>query len=150
MRRRCWLMKSLAATWQTSSTPSAARCVLRSSVCHPRCVFSRVRACACTLVRLVCRTALQMILTMTGPYSRMRLSHIAETLGVATEEVEPLLVGLILDGRLLGQIDQLAGILTLHAAAGSDTSPSGPVSATVDATHKALLALRDAVQKLNA
>lgn len=49
-----------------------------------------------------------------APYARVRLSHLAERLGVPADEAEATVAGLILDGELEGaSIDQVAGTVEL-------------------------------------
>ena len=51
-----------------------------------------------------------------GPYTRIRLERIAKDLNdIPVEDVESLLVSLILDGKLGGEIDQVHGILVKKA-----------------------------------
>jgi len=47
------------------------------------------------------------LLAAARPYARVRLAFLARKLGVGVVEVEELLVGLILDGRIQGRIDQV-------------------------------------------
>lgn len=48
------------------------------------------------------------VLAAARPYARVRLGYLARRLGVEVGEVEQLLVGLILDGRIQGRIDQVS------------------------------------------
>ena len=50
------------------------------------------------------------------PYTRVTLASLAEHLNVSEEQVEDLLIGLILDGRIGGRIDQVNRWLELEAA----------------------------------
>jgi COP9 signalosome complex subunit 2 len=50
------------------------------------------------------------VLAAARPYARVRLGFLARKLGVEVEEVEQLLVGLILDGRIQGRIDQVSAV----------------------------------------
>mmetsp|Transcript_34810 Transcript_34810/g.70410 ORF Transcript_34810/g.70410 Transcript_34810/m.70410 type:complete len:567 (+) Transcript_34810:317-2017(+) len=88
----------------------------------------------------------QVLLKVLGPYECISLKAIARELnGIPTQDVESLLVALILDGRLKGRIDQVAGVLhkspekgvptasvSSSAAGGGASAPSasGSTSAT--------------------
>ena len=56
----------------------------------------------------------QVLVSLIQPYTRVRLSHVAAQLSVPVAEVEALLVGLILDERVEGHIDQVEGLLELR------------------------------------
>lgn len=64
----------------------------------------------------------QVVLRMVKPYESLRLAFIARELNISDEEVESLVVSLILDRRLDGSIDQVAGVLRLHAKAGASSA----------------------------
>ncbi|KAG8467559.1 hypothetical protein KFE25_000875 [Diacronema lutheri] len=55
----------------------------------------------------------QVLLKLIQPYTRIRLPFISEHLNVEQREVESLLIALILDGQIDGQIDQLEQLLVL-------------------------------------
>jgi len=55
----------------------------------------------------------QVLLKLIKPYTRIRLPFIASNLNVEVEQVESLLISLILDGLVDGQIDQLQQLLVL-------------------------------------
>jgi COP9 signalosome complex subunit 2 len=55
----------------------------------------------------------QVLLQVIRPYTRISISFIAEQLNIPPAEVESLLVALILDGRVDGQIDQIGQLLLL-------------------------------------
>ncbi|CDZ96801.1 COP9 signalosome, subunit CSN2 [Phaffia rhodozyma] len=55
----------------------------------------------------------QYLLDLIKPYTRMELRWLGRQLNVSSEEVEDLLVGLILDGKVKGTIDQVLGRLEL-------------------------------------
>lgn len=57
------------------------------------------------------RTAV--LIRLIAPYSRVQLSFIADELAISNDEVEELLVELILDDKVFGQIDSVQGILDL-------------------------------------
>lgn len=68
------------------------------------------------------------VLAAARPYARVRLGFLARKLGVEVEEVEQLLVGLILDGRIQGRIDQVSfdlGLVFFLSAEGSERERSG-------------------------
>ena len=68
----------------------------------------------------------QVLRKVIGPFERISLKAIARELnGIPTEDVESLLVTLILDGRLDGRIDQVAGVLHKRPEIGNtSTAPS--------------------------
>jgi len=49
----------------------------------------------------------QYLIDLIKPYTRLELSFLAQQLNVAKDEVEELLIGLILDGKVEGRIDQV-------------------------------------------
>jgi|UniRef100_A0A7S4C811 COP9 signalosome complex subunit 2 len=55
----------------------------------------------------------QVLLDICKPYTRIRIPFISQELNIVDEEVEALLVGLILDNRLVGFIDQVNQLLHL-------------------------------------
>lgn len=55
------------------------------------------------------------IVKLMAPYTRMRLSRIAQTLEITYQEVEDILGFLIVDGKVRGKIDQREGILVLES-----------------------------------
>ena len=55
----------------------------------------------------------QYLIDLIKPYTRMELKWLGRQLNVGTDEVEDLLVNLILDGKVKGKIDQVAGRLDL-------------------------------------
>jgi COP9 signalosome complex subunit 2 len=73
----------------------------------------------------------QVILRSIGPYTRIRLARIAKDLNdIPVEDVESLLVSLILNGKLEGQIDQVNGIFVKAPRVGGNGS-----DVTTDKTH---------------
>ena len=56
----------------------------------------------------------QVLLKVVQPYTRVSIAWIASELNIAPPEVEQLLVTLILDGRIDGQIDQIGQLLLLR------------------------------------
>ena len=56
----------------------------------------------------------QVLLQVIRPYTRISISFIAEQLNIPPTEVESLLVALILDGKIDGQIDQIGQLLLLR------------------------------------
>lgn len=56
----------------------------------------------------------QVLLQVITPYTRISISFIADQLNISPAEVEALLVALILDGRIDGQIDQIGQLLVLR------------------------------------
>ncbi|KAI0756545.1 PCI-domain-containing protein [Daedaleopsis nitida] len=57
----------------------------------------------------------QYLIDLIKPYTRLELAFLAKQLNVDTEEVEELLIGLILEGRIEGRIDQVAMRLELES-----------------------------------
>ncbi|SAM01721.1 hypothetical protein [Absidia glauca] len=55
----------------------------------------------------------QVLIKLIKPYTRIELGFIAKQLNISSEEVEEILVGLILDGKIAGQIDQVTNRLEL-------------------------------------
>jgi len=55
----------------------------------------------------------QYLIDLIKPYTRLELSFLAKQLNVPTEEVEELLIGLILEGKVEGKIDQVGMRLEL-------------------------------------
>lgn len=57
----------------------------------------------------------QYLIDLIKPYTRLDLSFLAKQLNVPTEEVEELLIGLILEGKVEGRIDQVGMRLELDS-----------------------------------
>lgn len=55
----------------------------------------------------------QYLIDLIKPYTRLELSFLAQQLNVDKDEVEELLIGLILDGKVDGRIDQVTMRLEL-------------------------------------
>jgi len=73
----------------------------------------------------------QVLTKVIKPYTKITLSYLAKELnGIAVKEVEDLLVGLILDHKIQGKIDQVQGIFVRTASG----SPSSFADKTI--THK--------------
>ena len=58
----------------------------------------------------------QVLLKVVQPYTRISIGFIATELNISAAEVEQLLVTLILDGQIDGQVDQIGGLLLLRQA----------------------------------
>ena len=83
----------------------------------------------------------QVLLRLIKPYTRLQLATIATELGVSVPEVESLCVSLVLDGRVEGRIDQVAGVLEKEQ--GVKNNVYGNLerwSASVTSIHAAALA----------
>lgn len=79
----------------------------------------------------------QVLRRVIRPYTRISLPAIAKELNdIPVADVENLLVGLILDGTLEGQIDQVHGVLLKKAEKGPPPSTDGSASTTVASTGK--------------
>lgn len=77
----------------------------------------------------------QVVLQIVRPYKVVRLEFLAKELDVEGTEAEQLVAQLILDGRLVGHIDQTHGVLHLSAKSAQE-------SGTFDALKQAAVALR--------
>lgn len=71
----------------------------------------------------------KVLLKVIKPYTRLRISFISEVLSIPEEEVEKLLIGCILDGTVLGKINQLENILILDREEQSKTARIEALSA---------------------
>lgn len=58
----------------------------------------------------------QVLLSLTKPFTRVRLSYLAQKLHINIDELVKLLVELILDGTLNCKIDEINGILIANSA----------------------------------
>ena len=96
-----------------------------------------VREHLADLLRTIRTQVLQKVI---GPYTRISLTAVARELnGIPVEDVESLLVGLILDGKLDGRIDQVGGVLLKSAdgpgsGGGGSTNPSSSATAAAGAS----------------
>ena len=63
----------------------------------------------------------QVLLRVIQPYTRISIAFIATELNISSPEVEQLLVALILDGQVDGQIDQIGQLLLLNRASADAT-----------------------------
>lgn len=95
----------------------------------------------------------QVILRSIGPYTRIRLARIAKDLNdIPVEDVESLLVSLILNGKLKGQIDQVNGIF-VKAASQGDSEGTPNTAKTTDSiesrTTAAIVQLTSALEHLS-
>jgi COP9 signalosome complex subunit 2 len=82
----------------------------------------------------------QVALKLVSPYTRCRIPHLAEQLGVPPAEAESLLVSLILDGRLAATIDQVNQTLVLtrgHAGGAAATGVGASAAAAAPAPSAA-------------
>jgi len=59
----------------------------------------------------------QVLLQLIKPYTRVTLPYIAKRLNIPTSEVQELLVLLILDNKIEGQIDQIHQLLKIEKGA---------------------------------
>ena len=59
----------------------------------------------------------KVLLKVITPYTRISIEFIATELNIPAPEVEALLVALILDGQIDGQIDQIGQLLLLRQTA---------------------------------
>jgi COP9 signalosome complex subunit 2 len=74
------------------------------------------------LLRTIRRQVLRRVIQ---PYTRISLQAISKELnGIPVRDVESLLVGLILDGKLEGEIDQVAGVLLKQTSSDNAVSSS--------------------------
>ncbi|GAB5037608.1 proteasome component region pci domain-containing protein, partial [Nannochloropsis oceanica] len=77
----------------------------------------------------------QVLLSIAQPYAKMTLTWAAKELRLTPEEIESLLVDLILDKRIKGQIDQIDGYLLLRPEGGSSSTKHGALSRWADTLH---------------
>ena len=95
----------------------------------------------------------QVLRRVIRPYTRISLEAIARELNdIPVASVENLLVGLILDGTLDGQIDQVDGVLLKKAERGGGESNSTQNSKRVtkaQAEHDLITAKYDAMNQLS-
>lgn len=94
------------------------------------------------------------LLALLPPYSRVKLSFLAEQLRMPTADAESLCVSLILDGQLAASIDQAAQVLILKpqpAASGGGSSAGAPGAAagSSDDRYKAIVRLAAKLQSLS-
>ncbi|EWM26019.1 cop9 signalosome complex subunit 2 [Nannochloropsis gaditana] len=75
----------------------------------------------------------QVLLSITQPYSKMTLAHVAKELRLSREEIESLLVDLILDKRIKGQIDQIGGFVLLRPEGRSSSGKHAALARWADA-----------------
>jgi len=61
----------------------------------------------------------QVLLKLIGPYSKIKIPFLATELNIKNKEVEDLLVGLILDSKVQGKIDQVNQVFELPSAKSS-------------------------------
>lgn len=84
------------------------------------------------------------LLALLPSYTRVRLSFLAKEMNMKPEDVDSLVAGLVLDGRLSARIDQVAGVVVMLppqqrvTAAGSEAADAGVAAA--DANRYAALA----------
>jgi COP9 signalosome complex subunit 2 len=91
----------------------------------------------------------QVILRSIGPYTRIRLARIAKDLNdIPVEDVESLLVSLILNGRLEGQIDQVNGIFVKASSCGNDGETKSASESADSKTTAAIVQLTSALEHL--
>lgn len=69
---------------------------------------------------LIRRVRKQVIEVLVKPYTTIRFKFIAKELQITEEEAESLVVGMILDKQLNGQIDQINGLLRMSGAGDRD------------------------------
>ncbi|KAI0375464.1 PCI-domain-containing protein [Pilatotrama ljubarskyi] len=83
----------------------------------------------------------QYLIDLIKPYTRLELSFLAKQLNVDNEEVEELLIGLILEGKVEGRIDQVAMRLELEPNLQKKRySALEKWSAALDSIHTSVLA----------
>lgn len=84
----------------------------------------------------------QVVLKIVKPYKVVRLSYLAKELNVDGAEAEQIVAQLILDGRLVGHIDQASSVLHLSAKTAQE-------SGTFEALRQAAEALRRISAKIH-
>jgi len=68
---------------------------------------------------LLRNTRTQVLLKILTPYTKIRIPFLGQELNIPSKEVEALMVGLILDNKIRGRIDQVSQLLELDASKGS-------------------------------
>jgi len=58
----------------------------------------------------------QVMLKILSPYTKIRIQFVSQELNIAPKEVEDLMVGLILDSKIRGRIDQVNQLLELETS----------------------------------
>ncbi|KAJ3762188.1 hypothetical protein EV360DRAFT_36211 [Lentinula raphanica] len=104
-------MTDLVDAYQRREVHSAEK-ILRGKLYNGKTIMSDsfIRAYIGELLRSL-RT--QYLIDLIKPYSRLELSFLAKQLNVEIQEVEDLLIGLILEGKVEGRIDQVGMRLEL-------------------------------------
>jgi hypothetical protein len=132
------VLRSVAAASDASSSTgaSAAKALTTAGGAGPALVFDEFMAPYVGDLLATIRS--KVLLSLVGPYTRITLASLAAELFMAPQEAEELCVMLILDGKLVASIDQVAQVLLLKpqppAAAGPVAGgPSSAASKTVAA-----------------
>ncbi|CDO73160.1 hypothetical protein BN946_scf185007.g215 [Trametes cinnabarina] len=92
----------------------------------------------------------QYLIDLIKPYTRLELSFLAKQLNVDHEEVEELLIGLILEGKVEGRIDQVAMRLELepkHSLQKKRYAALEKWSGALDSIHTTVLAKNHSGQR---
>ena len=79
----------------------------------------------------------QVLLAVIAPYSRVTLTRLGAELGTSAAEAEVLCVAAILDGKLGGTLDGVAGTLTLMAPGQTARSATAAEAAAASGTAHA-------------
>ncbi|CAG8558164.1 911_t:CDS:2 [Paraglomus brasilianum] len=80
----------------------------------------------------------QVLLRLIKPYTRIEIPFVSKQLNIPAQEVEDLLVGLVLDNKIVGRIDQVNQRLELYRQS-SDTQRYAAIdkwSTTINALYK--------------
>lgn len=64
----------------------------------------------------------QVLVNLVKPYRRVSLAFLAEELALSVDQVEGLVLDLIREGKLMGLVDVVQGILTLQPAEGNEST----------------------------
>lgn len=94
------------------------------------------------------------LLALLPSYTRVRLSFLAREMNMRPEDVDSLVAGLVLDGRLSARIDQVAGVVVMLppqqrvTATGTAGASAPDVAASADASRSMYAALARLSSKL--
>jgi COP9 signalosome complex subunit 2 len=81
----------------------------------------------------------QVLIQLIAPYTRIEFSFLAQQLNVSPQDVEELLIGLILDKRIAGKMDQIHQRLELTVAPDDYYVAMSTLESRVDTVYTAIL-----------
>jgi COP9 signalosome complex subunit 2 len=128
------VLRSVAAASDASSSvgagTSAAKALTAVGGAGPALVFDEFMAPYVGDLLATIRS--KVLLSLVGPYTRISLASLAAELFMAPQEAEELCVMLILDGKLVASIDQVAQVLLLKP---QPPAAAGPVAGGPSSAH---------------